>query len=238
MQHYVFSDIHGCDFMFQKTIQYMDKENPNNWHCYFLGDACDRGAAGWSIIKYLLNDSEHFTYLKGNHEDLLVRAGKKIKSLVTHHDRPLNYDYLSTIYCPEIKTCIFNGGAPTLRAAIQDKDFFKIIAQLDQLPTYTSYKQYDMCHAGTTIPKWNNKVETALLWDREHFASPWIENRVLIHGHTPIIYDHYFDCRNPYAYDAYKSGDKINLDAGTFVTNQVRLFNLDTAKLIIVKPEG
>ena len=69
MSTWAFSDIHGNRKLFDAIKNFIKEDDT----IYFLGDACDRGPDGWEIIKEILAD-ERFIYLKGNHEDMLVKA--------------------------------------------------------------------------------------------------------------------------------------------------------------------
>ena len=69
MATYTSSDWHGCYWVWKQIKNILQPDDK----LYFLGDACDRSDDGWQIIKELLNDPR-IIYLKGNHEDLLVKA--------------------------------------------------------------------------------------------------------------------------------------------------------------------
>ena len=69
MATYASADWHGCYWIWEKIKEILKPDDT----LYFLGDAADRGSDGWQIIKELLNDSR-IIYLKGNHEDLLIKA--------------------------------------------------------------------------------------------------------------------------------------------------------------------
>ena len=67
---YACSDIHGNLKLFKKLKEYLTSEDK----IFFLGDATDRGSEGYEIMKAISRDVR-FTYLKGNHEDMLYKAG-------------------------------------------------------------------------------------------------------------------------------------------------------------------
>ena len=77
MDYFCFSDIHGHGELFDKILSWLNGRT-KPWKCVFLGDACDRRDDGYRIIETLLND-DRFIYLKGNHEDLFVRAAKALR---------------------------------------------------------------------------------------------------------------------------------------------------------------
>ena len=105
-------------------------------------------------------------------------------------------------------------------------DFVKAISDLT---VRTTYKQYDFCHAGTYVQRWNKWDEYDInnaLWDREHFQCGWFDNRVLIHGHTPVdaMPSKWKADRAPVLYCG---GTKLNMDGGAWQTKQLFLLNLD-----------
>lgn len=63
------ADLHGRMDIFLKGLTYLKPEDK----VYFLGDAADRGPNGWEIIKAIIEDPR-FIYIKGNHEDLMIKA--------------------------------------------------------------------------------------------------------------------------------------------------------------------
>lgn len=194
MKHYfVFSDIHGNGKIFDQIVNYMESFE-GDYYCYFLGDAADRGENGYRIIKHMLNDPEHFLYLKGNHEDLFVKAAKALNDMAKLQQMSISY-FLRTEHLDvsdlammddDILLYYHNGGRSTFEHWIKDGAPMTLISRLEQLPLTAAYDKYDMCHAGCTIQDWENHNEESLLWDRSHFYDPWYENRILIHGHTPV----------------------------------------------------
>jgi serine/threonine protein phosphatase 1 len=69
MARYAFADIHGRMDILKKII---DKIKPGDV-VYCLGDCGDRGPDSWECIKTVLAHPQ-IIYLKGNHEDMLVKA--------------------------------------------------------------------------------------------------------------------------------------------------------------------
>lgn len=192
MIYYAASDLHGDSDSFFAMLNILDKED---YHLFFLGDAADRGPIGYTVIKWLLNNP-NVTYLKGNHEDMFVRAAYDFYHIWHKY---WSHETLSDIIerhtvkeimgkGKEMRIHRDNGGISTFNSWLDDGAPMDIIHQLEKLPVRCSYNQYDMCHAGSTIEAWENESENYLLEDRMSFCEPWYSNRVLIHGHTPIPY--------------------------------------------------
>ena len=85
------------------------------------------------------------------------------------------------------------------------------------------------------MQEWNDEVEDALLWDRDHFFQEWkFETdgvpHILIHGHTPIPHmpthfrkENGMKSTKPLRYN---NGTKIDLDTACFHTGAVNLFDI------------
>ena len=220
------SDLHG-NKNFLKAIK--EKIGPNDT-VYFLGDACDRGPDGWEMIKEILAD-KRFIYLKGNHEDMLVKA---------------HNEYFGSGRGENIKLCVWNGGRPTLNAMLADDNFIRehTITELALLPLTAEYVNKNgelihMSHAG-----WSMGLETPTseewVWDRTHFLDAnWFgpDNAIVIHGHTPIPYlveelSVFYEGLSEEELEPgalwYCGGHKICIDCGAHFTGVTTLINLDT----------
>lgn len=224
--NYVFTDIHGNLKLFEKIETFLKRTNS---HAFFLGDACDRGPDGYIIMKRLLEDQTHFTYLKGNHEDLFVKMALDEKD--DEEDEELVEE--ETFWISDAAALYFlNGGEPTYSAWIKDGAPMDIVEKLNQLPLFAQYGKYDLCHAGCRISDWGNKNNRDLLWSRDHFEEPWTEGRILIHGHTSV--DKNGGNSVPLFY---QNNSKINLDVRTVRNKKVYLFGLDDGSLITFEEE-
>lgn len=69
MATYACSDLHGRLDLLKQIQDFLQPDDT----VYFLGDAGDRGPNPWETIKAVAQD-KRFIYLKGNHEDMLVKA--------------------------------------------------------------------------------------------------------------------------------------------------------------------
>ena len=119
------------------------------------------------------------------------------------------------------------------------------INKILELPYFAEYEspngiKFLLSHAGYTPGEfWDKKdayaKEQASLWSRSHMNFSWpekgYENVVIVHGHTPILYQKTIlpkfknaSGMSPYLYE---DGHKINLDAATANTGLAFLLNLD-----------
>lgn len=209
---YTFSDIHGMWDLYKAIMDYCHEQDPEAMIIY-CGDACDRGPDGYRIMKELLNNP-YVVYLKGNHEDLFVRAAREIKCKLnfenTERDRVetvlsacKNFDYKYT----NIQNSLYNGGLSTLIDWTKDGMPMDFVEKIDKLPLTFSTNKCDFCHAAgvyTTFKRVNDAEYNQtpinpddaelIMWTRSAFKYGWEKERTVIFGHTPVPYlDYYMD---------------------------------------------
>ena len=243
MSVYALADLHGRLDLLIEGLQYLGPED----EIYFLGDAADRGPHGWECIQYILSD-KRFTYIKGNHEDLLCKAfGDNIK--------PEKFNEDSFMWNSKMNLWFWKGGEVTFNAIIDDttisaEEKIEIINELKRLPFCKIYNNEQgqrvlLSHAGcdnfNVADRWG---EDEFLWDRNHlmFYDTWYgkDDEIIVHGHTPINYmvkeqQSYAKNFNKYPPDWngqgaywYSENHKCNIDTGAVWSNNTVLLNLDT----------
>ena len=202
---FFFTDIHGCYDLYRAAMTYCFEQDPE-CTIIFGGDACDRGKNGYKIMKDLLNNPQ-VIYLKGNHEDLFVKAAQFI---MNDYREKLDDDYIWTyLYnCEmsdfankEVLLHLYNGGYTTLHDWMIDgmsKDF---VDRIDNLPITFTYNDIDFCHAGGRYKEFQKVSRDEydelpivpddfmmLVWDRNYLGQGWAPDRTCIFGHTPTPY--------------------------------------------------
>ena len=218
------SDFHSMLHFYKAIKSILNPEDK----VYYLGDADDRGPQPWELIKTIYFYSR-FVYLKGNHEDMLVKA---MREFVEEEGRSRS----------ALNLLKYNGGKSTYNAWRRDETSRSWIYRLELLPTVANYininkTQFIMTHAGYT-PRVNKQIpnDDIILWDRSHFLDTWDsninDNIVILHGHTPIIYiadelnaPNKIIEMKPYWYCNNK---KVCIDLMTYETDKIMLFDLDT----------
>lgn len=219
------TDIHGNLTMFEHMRRFMITKDPD-FKCYVLGDMIDRGPYGYHIMKILLGDPEHFIYLKGDHEELFVAAARSIQQIMRdegwmYKDLIRNKNYIYSD--PDVSLWCQNGGSSTLKAWIDDGCRTSIVNLIDKLPTFASYYNVDLCHAGCSKDGWMWGDEIEMRWARDHFDEEWFEDRILIHGHTPVKYmnEHVPTVNKVYSWQpmSYANYSKICFDTAVFASN-------------------
>ena len=223
MSRLICSDLHGNLPLWNKIKNYLKPED----HVWFLGDAGDRNAEGWTIIKELLAHPQ-FTYLKGNHEDMLVKAMNdylKFDGL-----RDYNWNLL-----------VYNGGYETFEDWVKEGAKPEWLYLLRQLPHHAAITLADgrichLCHAGFSSDRFDFESPSTsynLLWDRKHIEDD-VEDKscIVIHGHTPVQHLDDNPLPTPLMYD-----NKIDIDLGTASSKRTCLFDVDTFEAKIFDQE-
>lgn len=217
MSVYAISDLHGYYKIYEQVNNFIKPDDK----VICLGDCGDRGPQPWKTIKAVLTNPQ-WTYLKGNHEDMLVKAVMEY----TNADSYTN-DALSLLY--------WNSGERTFCECMEDDEKRSLyINELKKLPQYVIYcnskSTIYLSHAGCTPPVNTEDItENNFLWNRNHFFDKWDEekypNLVFVHGHTPLWS---IDRSLPLKAYWYANGHKVNIDLGGFRTGKFCLLNLDT----------
>ena len=259
---FAFSDIHGMGNCFDRVMKYLDSQTAE-YKCFFLGDACDRGPDGYRIMKELLARPD-ITYIKGNHEDMFVKAchayidtAEEEGYTPSEYARMNDWDMSMVLHDFDIDICISNGGLLTLNAWLRDGCPRKILRDIENLPLKAQFvvedflgncvRVIDMCHAGCIEAEWDNDIAEGMLWDRSHFSAPWNPNddipHILVHGHTPtrhlsryvFIPDLPASQRNQPI--EYADKTKWDIDVAVFSTNIACMVELTEMKIIKFYPE-
>ncbi len=194
---YAIGDVHGCVDLLEALLDEI-RGDLRGWRgetlLLFLGDYVDRGDNPAGVVQRLLGGIERdrlandcrLLCLKGNHEDLFLRAFEDSRS---------------------IAIWLANGGAETCRSYGIDVDLMmkhgKLYACLpralrelvpkahrqflSRLPLYYTAGSYYFCHAGVRPGVGlSYQAEEDLLWIRDSFLlSERDHGKVIVHGHTP-----------------------------------------------------
>lgn len=205
---FFFTDIHGMYNLYRAIMNYCQERDPEATIIYG-GDACDRGSDGYKIMKELLNNPR-IIYLKGNHEDMFVKAAREIKSLhlftkdITR-EKVRNGLWEAFYFgrnVDNITLALGNGGISTLIDWVMDGMDMEFVECIEKLRLTCSIGKFDFCHAagnpniyvGLCEPEFYKErkateIEKAfLLWDRSNFHLGWTPNRTVLFGHTSIIH--------------------------------------------------
>jgi len=170
-------DIHGCFDKLQALLEARKRAFSGALtQLVLVGDYIDRGPRSRDVIEYLIhaqsNRAERIVCLRGNHEDMLIRAADRGRS-----DR-------------DLMTWWGNGGEQTLESyGVNDPSDLPAehLDWMRSLPLQTRDQHRLFVHAGIR-PGVALSFQSAedLLWIREPFLSSEEDHGVLVvHGHTP-----------------------------------------------------
>jgi serine/threonine protein phosphatase 1 len=171
----VVPDIHGCAHTLQKLVHDLVMLEKSD-HLYLLGDYIDRGPRSKEVIDFLFflrREGYNIHPLRGNHEDMLVRA-------------MVDKDALSM--------WLANGGSATLTSFnISEPSAIPHIYRnfFVALPYFISLQNHILVHAGLGFSGTDPFTDKeAMLWDRSHESYPRrIGGKQVVAGHTPVSQD-------------------------------------------------
>ena len=170
-------DIHGCFEKLKSLLVACDAFRGGRIAQFiFIGDYIDRGSQSKDVLDFLIKggveQDRYFVCLRGNHEDMLLRAADKQRS-----DR-------------DLLNWWGNGGEQTLESyGVDDPSDLPAehLSWMRSLPLQTSDQHRLFVHAGIrpSIALSSQSTED-LLWIREPFLSSEEDHGALVvHGHTP-----------------------------------------------------
>lgn len=185
MKLYAIGDIHGCFKEFTQLFEMiLDDIGNDNAKIVFLGDYVDRGPDSFLVVNYLDNlkkvglDGLEFVFLKGNHEDMLIKA---VIDAPTRDDEDM---------------FLYNGGIATMQSYEKFNAKFTMHEEFYRsLERYHRHGDFFFVHAGLNP---HGTIEKAvdsfvfdydpLLWAREwnKHDGEFPENVFVVHGHTPV----------------------------------------------------
>ncbi len=227
MAVYACSDLHGQKELFTKIKAFLKPDDI----VFFLGDAADRGSAGWEMIKALHQDSR-FICLRGNHEDMLIKAAQSY-----YPDERIGHGF---------SLLASNGGRVTFYDMTNDHWGEQWINHIKKDAFHAEYINSQqqtvlLSHAGfTPYADESGNIEfpepNDLIWSRDHFWDDWDEGAfpkvVVVHGHTPIPYlAEDLRLKRDMSFDAplwYADNHKVCIDSAAFATGMCFLLDLDT----------
>jgi serine/threonine protein phosphatase 1 len=217
---YAVGDVHGRADLLSALLMRIDEDlasRPNSDSIHvFLGDYIDRGPNSRQVIDLLIarRQTHHTMFLKGNHEDCILRFLK---------DPNILTDWKAI---GGLDTILSYGVAPT---GYQDSgSHHRIAAELAEAMPESHHRflrslalsytvgDFFFAHAGVRpgIPLAAQSPQD-LLWIREDFL--WHEEdfgKVVVHGHTP-------------AKEPDIRGNRINIDTGAYATGRLTCLVLE-----------
>ena len=211
---YAVGDVHGRADLLASLLSQIEADTVrrpiSRPMTVFLGDYVDRGPAARETIELLLawRGVQEAVFLKGNHEDFLLRFLK---------DPAVLEDWR---YCGGLETLIAYGLKPPINPSSAEQsqlahDLDGALPEshrafLEALGLYFICGDFLFVHAGVRpLVPIERQTEDDLLWIREEFLL-WEKEfeKIVVHGHTPV---HEPDIRP----------NRINIDTGAFATGRL-----------------
>ncbi|WP_026677676.1 metallophosphoesterase family protein [Fictibacillus gelatini] len=223
------SDIHG---ELKKFEQLLEKVNYNSSvdQLILLGDYVDRGEDSSGVVEKVIQLKENgAVVLKGNHDDMLVRAmngDKKVWDNWTIRNGGQStlksYQYSLSIEQGEIIATV---NEHTKSELMEEHKTF-----LENLDYFYETDDYIFVHGGvhptTPIQETDPYV---LIWIREEFHNGYNGDKTVIFGHTPT--NSFHDCS-----DVYFADNKIiGIDGGAVFGGRLNCLELPSKKVYFVE---
>lgn len=229
----VISDIHGEIEKFERLLSDA-KYTPEDDQLILLGDYVDRGPNAKAVIEKVMSlQKAGAKVLKGNHEDMMIKA------LTTDVERSWNH---WVKLCGGDKT-LFSYGFSENDIAVSEEDFQKPILDSDtlqqhlkfvqELETYIETTNYIFVHAGvhpmTPVSETDPHI---LFWIRDEFHKSYTGDKTVIFGHTETSSLH-GETEN---YNVFFGNNRIiGIDGGAVYGGQLNCLELPSQKVYSVK---
>jgi serine/threonine protein phosphatase 1 len=188
----VISDIHGEIKLFERLLADVNY-NSSQDQLILLGDYVDRGPNSRKVLEKVIElKSDGALVLKGNHEDMMIKA------LTTDEE----YSWKNWINR--------NGGRKTLESyglnesefVVQDDEQFikpmlhdetldRHLNFIQKLDHFIELEEYIFVHAGVhPIQPLEETDPYTFMWIREEFYSAYSGQKTIVFGHTPAMHLH------------------------------------------------
>ncbi len=211
---FAIGDIHGCSEELSMLLNFLEQDMKisKKDHVVFIGDYIDRGPDSKGVIESLLafkeKHGEYTTFLKGNHEDMLLGW------LGLGGENGIAYVSNGGSDCLKSYGVKRSGKPDDLLNAMPEEH----LAFFQSLTGYLLCEEYVFAHAGLDpLRDLREQIDDDLYWIREEF----IQNihyfeKTVVFGHTPFE-DVFFHL--PY---------KIGLDTGLVYGNALSCIEVES----------
>jgi serine/threonine protein phosphatase 1 len=188
----VISDIHGEIKLFERLLADVNY-NSSQDQLILLGDYVDRGPNSRKVLEKVIElKSDGALVLKGNHEDMMIKA------LTTDEE----HSWKNWIHR--------NGGRKTLESyglnesefVVQEEEQFikpmlhdetldRHLNFIQKLDHFIELEEYIFVHAGVhPIQPLEETDPYTFMWIREEFYSAYSGQKTIVFGHTPAMHLH------------------------------------------------
>lgn len=229
----VISDIHGAIDLFEKLLEKVKYDCMND-QLILLGDYVDRGPNAKAVIEKVMRLKEQGArVLKGNHEDMMIKA------LTSDEEKFWNH------------WAVRNGGDKTLlsygfserdllveegmfqKPKLDSKELQGHLEFIQGLEHYIETDDFIFVHAGVepNVPVCESDPYT-LVWIRDEFHRGYNGEKIVIFGHTPTTLLH----KEKRKYEVFFGVNRIiGIDGGAVYGGQLNCLELPSQKVYSVK---
>lgn len=208
---FVIGDIHGC-FDRMTALQAQMQSHGPQAHQVYVGDYIDRGEQSAQVLRalYALRDDPKKTFLRGNHEDMMLGF---LQDPADKGARWLRYGGLNTLGSYRISGIPQNSDETTLTATadkLREAIGPAIIHWLDTLPVQWQSGNLAVVHAAAdpALPM-ALQADRTLKWGHPDFmTTPRSDGIWIAHGHTIVE-------------EAQAAAGRIAVDTGAYATGRL-----------------
>lgn len=183
----VISDIHGELKLFKELLQTTGYDSTKD-QLILLGDYIDRGPNSKEVLDMVMKlKDEGAVVLKGNHEDMMVRAlvigEERIwKNWINRNggtDTLRSYGFAERDFKVEDEE-------PFVKPIVHSKELERHLHFIQSLDTYLEWEDTIFVHAGVHPEKPIEETDPyELIWIRDVFHNGYCGEKTVIFGHTP-----------------------------------------------------
>ena len=183
----VISDIHGEIELFEKLLNIVQYD-PTVDQLILLGDYVDRGPNSMAVVEKVIRLKEQGALvLKGNHEDMMIKALTLNDENSWKHWAVRNggrqtlqsYGFTESEF-------VINENGPFVKPDINSDRLTKHLAFIQNLDTYIEWEEVIFVHAGVKPAVPINETDShTLIWIRDEFHKDYKGDKTIVFGHTP-----------------------------------------------------
>ncbi|MET0241520.1 MAG: metallophosphoesterase family protein [Sphingobium sp.] len=188
---YAIGDIHGRFDLFRQALAKIEEHHstlpvPQTLHVVLLGDLVDRGPESSRVVEFahrLQTSTGSMICLKGNHEEMMVRAIDGEPGLMRAWVKAGGAATLRS-YGVDVPESELDAGAAT--AELKRRVAPEVVEWMRTLPLTAQSGDYLFCHAGVRpgVPI-KRQSRDDLLWIREEFLGSTVDHgAMIVHGHS------------------------------------------------------
>jgi len=215
------SDPHGCYDQFEELL-IVSKYNPDRDKLILLGDYVDRGMKSKQVVEKVIHLNKEYgaVVLKGNHDDMFVRAIRDREDQQWLDNG--GFTTVTSYYGSEEFQDGFDWDAYQRAKKFIIANYNHHISFLENLPLYHEDENHIYVHAGLNpfYEDWKKQPCDDFIWIRDVFyRNATCVEKTVVFGHTPAKYLHD-------QHDIWFGEGKIGLDGACAYGGQLNMLEI------------